>query len=509
MKNNIKPAIVLGSICLVVALLMGVINMITAVEIEKQLEIKSNAAKIEVLPTAGANGFSENILNELKKSNQDIPKEIKAIFKADTGYVFQAEVSGNASGMIIMCGISNEGKITGVKDIANGETPSFWATVSKLLGGENSSYTGRSTTNLDPQLVSGATKSSTGIYNAVKASVKAFNLISEPIVEEILYPAPLHKDEALDLAKTMYDGDAALESILYRKDKDGNDVRNYYSENIIDVYKNSEDGSVVLYVATRTETKELETEALILVDKAGKVLNVKILEWIVDNDVAQYTDKYTDSFVGKTRYNIDGVDPVDGAISTSYNLVDAIEIALFEVVGHIGATQEEIDEYAYSVVPYGETLEKMALPENAPETVKNMYRLKSGRGYVFFVSTKTEYAPCETEAYVYTDINGKIFEVEILSWIVGNGAYPSASYVDGLKGKTIEQLRGQDEEKKVDQVAGATGTSAHLEHAIADALTIVPEHTNYSLIGIIAISIAAIVSVSVVVISYLRRRIRR
>ena len=126
MKNNLKPAIVLGAICLVVALLMGVINMITASEIERQLQIKSNAAKVEVLPSAGADSFSENILSQLKANNQDIPKEITAIFKADTGYVFQAKVSGNASGMIIMCGIGNDGKITGVKDIANGETPSFW-----------------------------------------------------------------------------------------------------------------------------------------------------------------------------------------------------------------------------------------------------------------------------------------------------------------------------------------------------------------------------------------------
>ena len=169
MMKNIKPVIVLGAICLVVALLLSGINMITAKEIEKQLQIKSTAAKVEVLPTASAESFSANILADIKAENEDIPKEIKAIFKADTGYVFQAEVSGNAAGMIIMCGISNEGKITGVKDIANGETPSFWATVAKLLGGEKSSYTGSSTTDLDPQLVSGATKSSTGVYNAVKA----------------------------------------------------------------------------------------------------------------------------------------------------------------------------------------------------------------------------------------------------------------------------------------------------------------------------------------------------
>ena len=507
MKNNIKPAIVLGAICLVVALLMGVINMITASEIERQLQIKSNAAKVEVLPSAGANGFSENILNELKTSNQDIPKEIKAIFKADTGYVFQAEVSGNASGMIIMCGISNNGKITGVKDIANGETPSFWATVSKLLGGENSSYTGSSTTNLDPQLVSGATKSSTGIYNAVKASVKAFNLISEPIVEEVLHPVPVHKNEALDLANAMYDSSADLKSILYE-----NDEKKYYSENIVDVYKNTEDGSFVIYIATRTENKELEAEALVLVDSTGKVLKVKILEWIVDEGIAQYNEEYIDSFVGKNRYNIDGVDLVYGAISPSYTLVSAVKIALFEVTGHIGATEEEIDNYAYRVVPYGETLEKMTLPEDTPETVKSMYKLKSGRGYVFFVSTKTQYAPCENEAYVYTDINGKILDVEILSWIVGHGVYPTDSYAEGLKGKTIEQLRANGTDGKndqIDQVAGATRNSANLENAIADALSIVPEHTNYTLIGIVIMSGIVVISVAYAVVIYIKRRVIR
>ena len=511
MKNNIKPAIVLGAICLVVALIMGVINMITASEIERQLQIKSNAAKVEVLPSAGADSFSENILSQLKANNQDIPKEITAIFKADTGYVFQAKVSGNASGMIIMCGIGNDGKITGVKDIANGETPSFWATVSKLLGGENSSYTGSSTTNLDPQLVSGATKSSTGIYNAVKASVKAFNLISEPIVEEVLHPVPVHKNEALDLANAMYDSSADLESILYGKDKDGEDVRNYHSENIVDVYKNTEDGSFVIYIATRTENKELEAEALVLVDSTGKILKVKILEWIVDEGIAQYNEEYTASFVGKNRYNINDVDLVLGAISPSYTLVSAVKIALFEVTRNIGATEEEIDNYAYRVVPYGETLEKMTLPEDTPETVKSMYKLKSGRGYVFFVSTKTEYAR-ENEAYVYTDINGKILDVEILSWIVGHGVYPTDSYAEGLKGKTIEQLRANGIDGKndqIDQVAGATRNSANLENAIADALSIVPEHTNYTLIGIVIMSGIVVISVAYAVVIYIKRRVIR
>ena len=509
MIKKLKPIIVLSSICLVVALLLGVVNMITAKEIEKELLRKSNAAKAEVLSSADIDSFSENILDQIKKDNSDIPKEITGIFKADTGYVFQAKVSGNASGMIIMCGISNEGVITGVKDIANGETPSYWAKVTKLLGGEKSSYTGSSALDLDPQLIGGATNSSTGIYNAVKASVKAYNLIKgnevdeeekEPVIEDTVTPHPIHKEEVLELAKAMYDGDVTLEwQYVYNP-----------SPTTVAVYSNKEDGSFVFYIATRTQYTPLETEALILVDSTGKVVKVNLLEWVVGHGV-EYTPEYLNSFIEKSRYTIDDINFVVGATATSNNLASALKTALFEVFGSRGASEKEIDELAYRVVPYGETLEKMTLPENAPETVKTLYKLKSGRGYVFFVSTKTQYAPCETEAFIYTDINGKILEVKIISWIVGHGVYPTDSYAEGLKGKTIEQLRGNGEDlnPEIDQVAGATGTSAHLENAIADALSIVPEHTDYTLIGIIIISCIVVLSTSVAVVYYVKRRVIR
>lgn len=508
MNKNLKPAIVLGVICLVVAILIGGINLITAPEMERQLIAAANKAKAEVLPSANVETFGENILSEIKTNNADIPEEITAIYKADTGYVFESNVKGHSPNLIIMCGISNDGKITGVKDVANGETKDFWAKAASILIGEKSSYKGTNASNLTPQLVSGATESSTGIYSAVKVSVKTFNIIKgnatdeeekEPVIEDITTPkVESTVEEILARAKAMYDGEVTLESYdVYRADP-----------TTVAVYKNSADGSFVFHLATRTQYTPLETEALILVDSTGKVLKVEILNWVVGHGV-DYTPEYLNSFIGKNKYHTDDIDIVAGATGTSNNLIIALKNALFDVFGSISATDEEIDELAYKVIPYGESLEKMELPENSPETVKKMYRIKSGRGYVFFVSTKTQYAPVETEAFVYTDINGKVMNVYIASWVVGHNVYPSDSYVDGLKGKTIEQLRGQDEEKKVDQVAGATGTSAHLEHAIADALTLVPEHTNYSLIGIIAISVVAVISISVAVISFLRRRVRR
>ena len=49
-KENIMPVVVLGLICLIVAAALGVVNHFTSQEIEKQMLIKANAGKIEVLP---------------------------------------------------------------------------------------------------------------------------------------------------------------------------------------------------------------------------------------------------------------------------------------------------------------------------------------------------------------------------------------------------------------------------------------------------------------------------
>ena len=508
-KENLMPVIVLGAICLIVAALIGVINMVTAPEIEKQLTAAANAAKVEVLPTADPLTFSENILSEVKSSGKEIPSEISAIYKADTGYVFEAKVSGNASGMIIMCGISNDGKITGVKDITNGETPSYWAKVTNLLGGSASRYTGTDTSSLVPDLVSGATKSSTGIYNAVKAASKSFAAIKGDsadvpeddapveVVDTVTPKVERTDEEKMALAVAMYEGEVALESMfIYNPDP-----------TLIGVYKNSADDTYVLHLATRTQYVALETEAMILVDNAGKVLKIDLLNWVVGHGI-NYTPEYLNSFIGKTKYFTDEVELVAEATVTSNNLVVALKNALFDVFGSVCATDSEIDQLAYKVIPAGESLTKVELPDDAPATVKRMYKIDSGRGYVFFVSTATDRAPYETEAFVYTDINGKLMNVYIAGWVVGHNIYPTDTYIDGLKGKTIEELK-DEEGDAVEHVSAATGTSVHLEHAIADAMSIVPEHINYSVIAIVVLAVALLGSVCYSVIINVKRRKNR
>lgn len=498
-KQNLMPVLVLGVICLVVAIIMGAINLVTAPKIEEQVIAAANAAKLAVLPTADPLSFTEVDVTD------DYPDEVTKIYKADTGYVFELKVKGNDV-MTVMCGVDNDGNITGVKEVEQKETKSFWAKVTHLVAGSDSPYAGKNSSTLTPDLVGGATKSSTAIYNAVKTSISAFAVtgggeVEDDEEEEEIIPVDTTTpkvertdEEKLSLAMDMYDGDVSLESVfVYNPDV-----------TTIGVYKNPADNTYVLHLATRTQYVALETEAMILVDNSGKVLKVNLLTWTVGHGV-EYTPEYLNSFIGKTKYFTDEIELVADATTTSNNLVVALHNALFDVFGSVCATDAEIDALAYKVIPHGEKLTKVELPSNAPETVKKMYKIESGRGYVFFVSSSTERAPYETEAFIFTDINGKLMNVYIAGWVVGHNVYPDDAYVEGLKGKTIDQLRGEGE---VDHVSGATGTSIHLEHAIADAMSIVPEHTNYSVIALVIILAAVLSSVGIKVYSTVRRRKR-
>ena len=159
------PVVVLGLICLIVAAALGVVNHFTSQEIEKQMLIKANAGKIEVLPGLDITTMVETVPEEGK-----YPSEVKKISKFDVGYVIETEVKGNAAGMVVLVGIDNDGKITGVKVLANAETPSFWSSVSSVVTGKDGKYNGQTPDTLAPEIVSGATNSSNGVYSAVKAT---------------------------------------------------------------------------------------------------------------------------------------------------------------------------------------------------------------------------------------------------------------------------------------------------------------------------------------------------
>ena len=164
--SNIKPTVVLASICLVVALLLSGVNMITGPIIKKAQDAAANAALLEILPD-GKN-FEQLVIDER------YPPAITMGYKADGGFVFQATVTGKSSGLIIMCGINSEGKIVGTKVIADQETDSYDAKVFPDVEGLDGKYKDMDINSFEAYLVSGATLTSRAYSEAIKAALQAF-----------------------------------------------------------------------------------------------------------------------------------------------------------------------------------------------------------------------------------------------------------------------------------------------------------------------------------------------
>ena len=163
MKNSkLYPSLVLCSICLVAALLLSVVNIITGPMIEAAQNASANAALLEVLPD-GKNFEKIEITSEY-------PSVVTAGYKADGGYVFQMEVKGYKPGLIIMVGVDEEGKIVAAKHIATNETYGVEAQL-------NNAYVGNTLDDIHLILATGATTApltSAAYHNAMKAALQSF-----------------------------------------------------------------------------------------------------------------------------------------------------------------------------------------------------------------------------------------------------------------------------------------------------------------------------------------------
>lgn len=164
-KSNLKPSVVLGSICIVVALILSVINLITGPIIEKAQNDAVNKALVEVLPEA------KNF--EKIELTSEYPESVKEGYKAEGGFVFKMSVTGKSAGLIIMCGVDESLKIVGTKVIANEETPSYASKVFPDVEGLDGKYKGMNLDEFEPYLVSGATLTSRAYSDAVKAALQS------------------------------------------------------------------------------------------------------------------------------------------------------------------------------------------------------------------------------------------------------------------------------------------------------------------------------------------------
>ena len=155
-------------VCVVISIALAITNSITAPIIEKNQNAAANDALFEVMPDG--EGFEK-----MDISTYTIPSTVKEAHKAKAGgYVIKIVTKGYASDMIIMCGISADGKITGTKVISSAETHG-------VSGAEEtfaSAVAGKDASNIDGvDTVSGATGTTKAYRAAVKDALNAAIII--------------------------------------------------------------------------------------------------------------------------------------------------------------------------------------------------------------------------------------------------------------------------------------------------------------------------------------------
>ena len=171
-QSKVYPSLVLGCICLTVALLLSVINMFTAPVIADRENALANEALSEVLP--GGSNF-QNITEEHRAN---LPESIIEAYSADGGFVFRASGAGRNGAIVMMVGVDAEGKITGTKIISESESKGYKETIYSRVEGTNGEYTGQTLETFSPVLQAGSTLSSNGIADAIKAALQAFAIVN-------------------------------------------------------------------------------------------------------------------------------------------------------------------------------------------------------------------------------------------------------------------------------------------------------------------------------------------
>lgn len=222
MKKYIKSVISLISICLVVSLLLAITNLITAPTIKKNEDAAANAALLEVLPDG-------EDFERVDISKYTLPSSVEEAYcEKNGGYVFKLRVSGYSPDMIIMCGISSDGRVSGALCLSSGETLGY-----EQVYGDN--FKGKSIDEVETvDVISGATKTTSGYRSAIKDALNAFTILNGGSVdirteEEIL---------ADNLSAALPSADGKFSSVFITEVLDGIDA----------VYK-ADNGSGYVYVS--------------------------------------------------------------------------------------------------------------------------------------------------------------------------------------------------------------------------------------------------------------------
>ena len=284
-KSNLMPSLVLVAICIVATLLLSVINLFTAPIIEERENAKANAALAEVLP--GGSNFKSLELSD------SYPKSVIEAYSADGGFVFRTVGNGRNGDIVVMVGVTADGKIAGTKVITTSETPKYADSVYSEVEGKNGKYNGQDSESFAEVIIAGSTMTSQGFAGAVKAALNAYTVanggsVDDRTPEEILQD---NCNAALGTSKIKFTKWFKCESVVgvdavYEAENDGGRV--YV---IGDSFVGVKDGAVT----TADATDENKAAAL----AADSVISASTLE-----DITTSLDAFKDALVTEKNAKI-------------------------------------------------------------------------------------------------------------------------------------------------------------------------------------------------------------
>ena len=459
-KKTLMPVVVLMSICLVVALLLAGVNMLTADRIKKANADKINQSFSIVMPDGEFNDTPDTL-------KEGAPETVKAVYteKNGKGHIVLLTTNKGYTGknISITVAIDTAGKIINAVITENGE--SIVPNELKPMGTYGEKYKGVDANGIDG-LSTGATVKFT--ENAIKNAIKdAFLYLG--YLEPSAPPPTVTTDDYLDIAGDLISGSQGFT----KKTLSGQ------PNTVVAVYEeNSGKGSVVFLTTNKGYTGK-NISIAVAIDTTGKIINSVITE--NEESIVPEALKPMGSY-GEAYKNVDanGIDSlVTGAtvVFTESAIKGAIKDA-FKYLGFLDATppagdDAEILAIAATMVQGNSGFTKVEL-SGEYENLVAVYKENGDKGYLAHTLVVSGYGTTETETLIFVNMAGVIESVYKKVWKTSDAMHgyvpPTSDVVDvfyqGIVGKssaTVESLSSAP-------VSNATSTTGKLIASLKEAL---------------------------------------
>ena len=355
MIKNLKSVGVLVAICTVVALLLALTNQITAPIIARNEAMKAAAALREVMPEGTA--FEQ--MKDLSKYT--LPSTVTEIHKEvdGKGYVIKLTTKGFGTDMIIMCGVTTDGVVTGSKCLSSNETLGHEKTYGDKFAGKNAAGVDGVDT------VGGATMTTSAYKAAIKDAINAVSILKGEVVD-LRTP----EEKAVDQMKADLEATEQVDLSQYT-----------LPTSVTQALKGSKGYVIYLTVTGYKEGMEIVCG----VGSDNKIVNAVCVAYNETNGV-QLT--YGENFIGKDSAGVDAVDTIAGSTltSTAYKgaMKDAINTAIVLGGGSVDVrTPEQIlQDNLAAALPTGEGQFTKVFFTEVVEGVDAVYAADNGAGYV-------------------------------------------------------------------------------------------------------------------------------